>query len=116
MKSTIYLRVVLLWAALAGGVHAAGPWPLFDGQCWHFPKLHEMWRQRDCWCPNDYCRKPLPECPPAPNGCCDDFCAKPLPPVPVNPCGACDDYCPKTCPLHLWPLGECWYRCGPLSH
>lgn len=60
-----------------------------------------------CWCPDDYCRKPLPgdpcgtaEC------CCDDYCGKPSPAVPCpTPTVCCDDYCSKPwCPPPCRPI------------
>ena len=39
------------------------------------------------WCPNDYCRKPLPAIPPTPcQWLCDLYARKPLPPIPPTPC------------------------------
>lgn len=67
-----------------------------------------------CWCPDDYCYKPMP-CPPLlpPCGCANDYCGKPLPCPPLlPPCGCVNDYCPKppvSCPRNCEP----WYRCVP---
>jgi len=115
MKFTLCLSACCLLALLPATAQAAGPWPLFDGQCWNFPRLHELWRKRDCWCPDDYCPKPLPDCLPIPKGCGDDYCAKPLPFVPANAPGCGCDYRPKCCPLYLWLCAEPWYRCGPVQ-
>jgi hypothetical protein len=95
-------------------VHARadGPWLLFDGGHWAFPKLRDEWRQRDCWCPNDYDRKTLPQVPCNAKGCGDDYCGKSLPVVPANTRGCVDDYCPTRCPLFLGRLCEPWYTCG----
>ena len=112
-------RVILLAAALTAGpplAHADGPWMLFDGCHWHLPSLCAEWRQRHCWCPDDYHGKCLPCVPANAKGCVDDYCGKCLPCVPANAKGCVDDYCPKTCPL--WLGGQCqpWYTCGPPEH
>jgi hypothetical protein len=94
-------------------VHAGEPFAVYDGCRWSFPKLCQEWRQRQCWCHDDYDRKSLPCVPPNETGCVDDYCGKPLPCVPPNQKGCVDDYCPRKCPLFLGPLCEPWYQCGP---
>jgi hypothetical protein len=114
MKPCLCLAAVLL----AGGSRARAdePWLLFDGRQWALPKLSDEWRQRHCWCPDNYGCKPVPTVPPNARGCVDDYCPKSLPRVPCNPRGCVDDYCPKDCPLFLGPLSPSWYRCGPPEH
>ena len=92
---------------------ADGPTPLFDGCYWTYPKLCAAWRQRRCWCCDDYLQKTLPCVPTNPLGCSDDYCRKSLPCVPPNPKGCVDDYCRKKCPILLGNLCEPWYLCGP---
>ena len=50
------------------------------------------------WCPDDYCKKPLPPTYCVPPGCKDDYCKKPLPPTYCVPPGCKDDYCKKPLP------------------
>ena len=88
------LCLVVLLVTCAPRAHADDPRPLFDGCRWAFPKLRDEWRQRCCWCPDDYCPKTLPCVPPNPKGCVDD-------------------YCPRCCPLFLGSLCEPWYTCSP---
>jgi hypothetical protein len=109
MRPCVCVAVLLVACA----AHAGEPRPLFDGCRWAFPQLCDEWRQRAGWCPDDYCRKPLPCVPPNSRGCVDDYCRKTLPVVPCNARGCTDDYCPKTCPLFLGSLCEPWYSCGP---
>jgi hypothetical protein len=106
-----YLCLVALLAALPAA-HADERRLLFDGCRWHFPRLAEEWRQRACWCPDDYCRKKLPCTPCNAKGCVDDYCRKKLPCTPCNAKGCVDDYCPKGCAIFLWKPFEPWYRCG----
>lgn len=114
MKASHCLGALLAAAVMhAPFTHADGPWVLFDGCRWAFPKLADEWRHRCCWCPDDYCPKSMPVVPPNPKGCVDDYCRKTLPGVPPNAKGCVDDYCRKTCPLFLGKLCEPWYRCGP---
>ncbi len=68
-----------------------------------------------CWCPDDYCTKPLPCVACVLTGCVDDYCPKELPGVPCCPRGCVDDYCPKNCPLGPGKLCEPWYTCGPIN-
>jgi hypothetical protein len=105
--------LVVAWALFLSFAGAEPPRPLFDGCRWWFPGLCEQWRQRRCWCPDDYCPKALPQVSPVPCGCTDDYCPKPLPCVPRVPCGCVDDYCPKGCPIALPRTCEPWYTCGP---
>ena len=107
------LCLVVLLVTCAPRAHADDPRPLFDGCRWAFPKLCDEWRQRRCWCPDDYCPKKLPCVPPNARGCVDDYCPKTLPCVPPNPKGCVDDYCPRCCPLFLGSLCEPWYTCSP---
>jgi hypothetical protein len=107
------LCLVALLVTCVPVARAEEPRQLFDGCRWAFPKLCEQWHQRCCWCPDDYCAKPLPCVPPNAKGCVDDYCRKPLPCVPPNAKGCVDDYCPRTCPLFLGRLCEPWYTCGP---
>jgi hypothetical protein len=68
-----------------------------------------------CWCPDDYCPKPLP-CPPCKdcNCCCDDYCPKPMPCPPCKDCNCCcDDYCPKPAPNLCIPLRRDFLKCVP---
>jgi hypothetical protein len=111
MRCCLCLAVLLVMSA--SSAYAEEPRPLFDGCGWSFPKLHVEWHQRKCWCPDDYCPKPLPSVPCNAKGCVDDYCPKPLPSVPCNAKGCVDDYCPRTCPLSLGRLCEPWYTCGP---
>ena len=65
-------------------------------------------------CPDDYCPKKLPPCPPrvcshAP----DDYCPKKLPCVRGVKCCGKDDYCPKPCRIYLPLCYPPWYTCGP---
>lgn len=64
------------------------------------------------WCPDDFCRKPLPpvKCPPC--GVCDDYCKKPLPCLAALPCGECDDYCRKPPPCLIRPRRLDYDTCG----
>jgi hypothetical protein len=66
------------------------------------------------WCPDDYCRKPLPNCPPTPCfGLTDDYCPKPLPKCPCVPAYlGCDDYCCKPLPKCSSLCFPLWYTCG----
>jgi hypothetical protein len=107
-----YLCLVAFLVAGPSWARADGPWPLFDGCHWSMPSLSESWRQRRCWCPDDYCRKTLSCVPPNAKGCVDDYCRKALPCVPPNARGCVDDYCTKTCLLFLGKLCEPWYTCG----
>jgi hypothetical protein len=109
MRPCLCVAVLLVTCA----ARADEPRPLFDGCRWALPKLCDEWRQRACWCPDDYCRKTLPCVPPNVRGCGDDYCRKTLPVVPCNARGCTDDYCPKTCPLFLGSLCQPWYTCGP---
>jgi hypothetical protein len=111
MRSCLSLVAVLL--VCGPFAQAEEPRLLFDGCHWTLPKLGDEWRQRRCWCPDDYRCKPLPTVPPNARGCVDDYCPKSLPRVPCNPRGCVDDYYPKDCPLFLGPLCAPWYRCGP---
>jgi len=115
MKRTGLIAAIVL-TVLVGlpAARAENPQVLFDGCRWSFPRLDLLWQQRKCWCPDDYCRKPLPCPPPRVGGCgFEDYCAKPMPCVPANPKGCVDDYCPKNCPILLGPTCEPWYTCGP---
>jgi hypothetical protein len=109
----LYLCLAVLLVTCAAGAHADEPRALFDGHRWAFPQLHAEWQWRNCWCPDDYCRKDIPSVPCNAKGCVDDYCRKSPPCVPANPRGCVDDYCRKTCPLILGPLREPWYSCGP---
>jgi hypothetical protein len=112
-------QLFVLLLTLLGGqplAHAQGPWILFDGCRWSFPNLCAEWRERKCWCPDDYCWKSLPCTPPNEKGCVDDYCRKPLPCGLPNAQGCVDDYCPKTCPIMLGNLCEPWYRCVPAGN
>ena len=112
MKVTLYAALITIAStALPVAAQAQSPWMLFDGCGWSFPKLCKEWQERRCWCPDDYCAKPLPGVAPNKPGCIDDYCPKRLPCVPPNAKGCTDDYCPKSCPLLLGPLCEPWYRC-----
>ena len=111
MRRVILLAAILL--ASSSMARADGPWLLFDGCRWNPPDLCAEWRQRHCWCPDDYCGKGLPCVPPNPKGCVDDYCKKGLPCVPPNPTGCVDDYCRKTCPLWFGSQCQPWYTCGP---
>ncbi|MBY0527785.1 MAG: hypothetical protein K2R98_30585 [Gemmataceae bacterium] len=110
------LALVVLFAALClwpVAARAEVPWTLFDGSHWHYPHLCEQWRQRRCWCADDYRGKSLPCVPPNPKGCVDDYRGKSLPCVPPNPKGCVDDYCPTKCPLLLWRCCGPHCTCGP---
>jgi hypothetical protein len=109
MRPCIALVIALLIGVSRS--QADEPWKLFDGCHWTMPSL--QWRQRCCWCPDDYDCKLLPTVPCNATGCRDDYCAKPLPAVPCNAKGCRDDYCPRNCPLVLGNLREPWYRCVP---
>src|SRR5262249_24043866 len=114
MKPVIHLTTLILaWTIYQPSAQAQHPWLLFDGCRWAFLSLCQEWRERKCWCPDDYCPKSLPCVPPNSKGYYYDYCAKPLPCVPPNPKGCYDDYCPKTCPIFLGRLCEPWYSCGP---
>ena len=110
------LSLVALLVVAAPFAQADEPWLMFDGSHWTIPKLREQWRQRSCWCPNDYCPKTLPVVPANPKGCVDDYCRKSLPFVPPNAKGCVDDYHPKTCPLLLGNLCEPGYSCSSPEH
>ena len=110
MKPVVYSVVAgLALAAWPSAARTQETWPLFDGCRWSFPGLCNMWRQRRCWAPDDYCPKRLPCPPPRVGGCCDDYHGKPVPCVPCNPRGCVDDYCPKQCPILL--RGNCELCC-----
>jgi len=114
VRQITYTMVVVLAAiAWQGPGRAQDPHPLFDGCRWSFPSLCDQWRQRKCWCCDDYCPKKLPCIGPTAKGCVDDYCPKKLPCVPPNPKGCVDDYCRKTCPIVLPNQCEPWYTCGP---
>jgi hypothetical protein len=111
----------IIYSVIAGLALAAWPpvartqeaWPLFDGCRWSFPSLRHLWRQRQCWAPDDYCPKRLACTPPCIGGCIDDYHAKALPCVPCNPRGCVDDYYPKPCPILLRGNCEPWYTSIP---
>jgi hypothetical protein len=113
MKPVLYLAIASLaiMAAWSPAVRAEEAWPLFDGCHWSFPSLCDLWRQRCCWAPDDYCRKHLPCPPPCVGGCIDDYHGKCLPSVPCNLRGCVDDYCSKNCPILL--PGNCDPCCTP---
>jgi hypothetical protein len=111
MKGCLCLFILL--AVCVSGARADEPWPLFNGCRWAWPNLCELWRQRRCWCPDDYAAKTLPAVELNAKGCVDDYCPKTLPAVAPNAKGCVDDYCPKTCPLLFGRLCEPWYICGP---
>jgi hypothetical protein len=114
MKRWIGLGAFLLaWGVSQPAAQAAPPWTLFDGHNWSFPRSGDLWGQRTCWCPDDYCPKPLPCVIPTATGFVDDYCPKTLPCVPSTPKGCVDDYCPKTCPIILESNCQPWYICGP---
>jgi hypothetical protein len=114
MKRCVFPAIlVLAWTLWQSPARAEAPWLLFDGCNWSFPNLCDLWRQRKCWCPDDYCSKSLPCVPTNARGCVDDYCPKTLPCVPPNPKGCVDDYCPKTCPILLGSNCDPRYLCGP---
>jgi hypothetical protein len=110
VKTTLLVIALVVWLPSAG---AQAPQLLFDGCRWSFPSLRDLWQQRKCWCPDDYCPKTSPCVPPNACGCVDDYCPKKLPCVSPNPKGCLDDYCPKICPILLGGNCEPWYTCGP---
>lgn len=113
MRPCLCLIALLLVCATVA--QADEPTPLFDGCRWIFPRLRDEWRQRCCWCPDDYCPKSLPCVPCNLKGCVDDYCPKSLPCAACNAKGCVDDYWPKTCPIFLWkPCSSC-LSCGPLE-
>jgi len=117
MKPIIYPVIAgLVLAAWSPAARTEETWPLFDGCRWSFPSLCNLWQQRRCWAPDDYCLKRLPGPPPRVGGCIDDYHGKPLPCVPCNQRGCVDDYCPKQCPILL--RGNCEPCCtdGPQAH
>jgi len=114
MKPILLLTTFLVICGLGlGTARAEEPWTLFDGKHWSFPKLHEQWQQRKCWCADDYHAKQLPCVSPHVKGCVDDYCRKELPCVSPNAKGSVDDYCPKPCPLLLWRCCGPNCTCGP---
>ena len=114
MKPIVYAAVLIVAGTVGqSAARAESPWPLFDGCKWSFPSLHDLWQQRQCWCPNDYTSKPMPCVLPNEKGCVDDYCRKPMPCVSPNCPGCVDDYCPKTCPIGLGSNIFPWYQCGP---
>ncbi|HLN31151.1 MAG TPA: hypothetical protein VK395_25645 [Gemmataceae bacterium] len=114
MRQIVYsMGVVFAAIVWQAPVLAQESCPLFDGCRWTFPSLCDQWRQRKCWCCDDYCPKTLPSIAPAAKGCVDDYCPKKLPCVPPNPKGCVDDYCRKTCPIVLPKQCDPWYTCGP---
>ncbi len=80
-----------------------------------WPRLSDLWKSRDCWCPDDYARKSLPCVAPNAKGSVDDYCRKPMPCVGPDAKGCIDDYCRKDCPITIFPIVESWHRCpvGP---
>jgi hypothetical protein len=117
MKAITYSVIAgLALMAWSSTGQAQEAWPLFNGCNWSFPSLCNLWRQRKCWAPDDYCAKCLPCPPPRVGGCGDDYDCKPLPCVPCNLCGCVDDYCPKQCPILLRGNCEPCYTCGPQAH
>jgi hypothetical protein len=114
MQATVRATLVAIGVLIClPSVRAQAPQRLFDGCQWTYPSLCVLWKQRKCWCPDDYLAKPLPCVRPNPRGCTDDYCPKNLPCVPPNPKGCVDDYCRKACPLLLPSNCEPWYTCGP---
>jgi hypothetical protein len=105
--------LVLAITVLQPAVHAQAPRVLFDGCAWSFPRLCDLGRLPKCCCPDDYCPKKLPCCPPCTRGCIDDYCCKKLPCVSPNPRGCVDDYCRKTCPIIVGSNCEARFTCGP---
>jgi hypothetical protein len=109
-KTTLLALATLFGLSIA---RAQVPQLLFDGCHWTYPKLCDLWKQRKCWCPDDYCPKKAPCILPNVHGCVDDYCPKKLPCVPPNPRGCLDDYCPKTCPIQLGSNSVPWYTGCP---
>jgi len=102
MKNCLSLAILLV----AVGAAQAGPW-------WFWSSVKPQ-DKGCCWCPDDYCPKPLPLVRKNPQCCLpDDCCRKELPPAPCRaPVGGCDDYCGK--PWPAVPKGcEPWYKCVP---
>jgi hypothetical protein len=67
-------------------------------------------------CPDDYCRKCIPQFPCLPCFQCDDYCRKPLPAIPCfDNCGQCDDYCRKPAPCACRPLNFELFKCVPTN-
>jgi hypothetical protein len=63
-------------------------------------------------CPDDYCRKPMPEIHCLPCGKPDDYCRKPCPRTwQMHPCGGVDDYDRKPCPPPCPPMCTSQYIC-----
>jgi hypothetical protein len=117
MKPITYSVIaVVALAAWSPTARTQETWPLFNGCSWSFPSHCNLWRQRKCWAPDDYCSKRLPCPPPCVGGCIDDYHGKPLPCVPCNRRGCVDDYCPKQCPILLRGNCEPWYTVGPQAN
>ena len=57
MKPILCLAALLL--VFRWSVHADEPWMLFDGCRWGFQGSARHGSSA-VWCPDDYCRKPLP--------------------------------------------------------
>ncbi len=116
MKFTTGMAALVVACSLCCPCAQSEPPTLFDGCRWWMPSLCKEWRQRHCWCPDNYNPKAMPPIPCAPlKGCADDYHAKPMPCVPVPSRGCVDDYCPKQCPIALPRTCEPWYTCGPCS-
>jgi hypothetical protein len=114
MKPIMYSVIAALaLAACPPAARTQETLTLFDGCRWSFPSLCNLWRQRGCWAPDDYCSKRLPCPPPRVGGCIEHYDAKPLPCVPCNPLGCVNDYRPKECPILLRGNCEPWYTAGP---
>jgi hypothetical protein len=107
MRSIIILMVLAVTVGQVENAQSAEPgcrwWP------WPWKTPHPPC---PC-CPDDYCRKKEPPCPPrvcthAP----DDYCPKALPCVVGVKCCGVDDYCCKPWRVCLPPCFPPWYTCN----
>lgn len=107
-----FLVVVLLALNLGLGGTAQGAEP--GCRWWPWP-----WRTAHppcpC-CPDDYCPKKSPPCPPCVSSHApDDYCPKTLPCVQGVKCCGEDDYCAKPGRICLPPCAPPLYTCGSVE-
>jgi len=100
--------LLVLGLCLGGNAHGAEP---DDASGSWFSWFHHP--QCPC-CPDDYCPKKCPPCPPwVTSHAPDDYCPKKLPCVTGTKCFGKDDYCSKSCAIYLPACPPFWYSCVP---
>ncbi len=100
--------VLALSLSLATNAHGGEP----DGSAWSwFSWCHHP----ECpTCPDDYCPKQLPPCPPwVTSHTPDDYCLKKLPCIAPVKCFGDDDYTRGPWRECLPVCAPAWYMCGP---